>query len=253
MDRTDRTERLEIILIYAIIFGVIVLINGIVFLAIVKAKTNNITNTQVPTHETYRLESATRPQDSDILASKNTLRETKATTNESSDTYSNLNKEIEDLKKALATERTVEYVVYSVVDYEGGAITYDEIGGTTKYGIASNFHPDINVYSITRKGAFNILYARYYLPNRLYKFQSVRIQVALMHMCVLFGNRAFTIAYSTVPKEKLINLRDSDEEFPAIVEQLRISFKQHAMKVGIKNQKYLRGWLNRIEKVFYIG
>jgi hypothetical protein len=253
MDGTDRTERLEIILIYAIIFGVIVLINGVVFLTIVNAKTNNITTTEVQTHKAYSLESATRPQDSDILASKNTLIKTTATTNESSDTYSKLNKEIEDLKKALATERTVEYVVYSVVDYEGEAITYDEIGGITKYGIASNFHPDINVYSITRKDAFNILYARYYLPNGLYKYQSVRLQVALMHMCVLFGNKAFSIAYSVTPKEKLITLRDSDPDFPKIIEKLRLAFRDHAKRIGIKNPKYLNGWLNRIDKVFYIG
>lgn len=38
MDKSDKTERPEIILTYAIIFGVILLINGVVYLAIAKAR-----------------------------------------------------------------------------------------------------------------------------------------------------------------------------------------------------------------------
>ncbi len=167
--------------------------------------------------------------------------------------YNQMQEELKSLRQALARDRTVEYVIYSVVDYEGEALTFDEAGAFTKYGISSKYNPDIDVFRITRQDAFNILYVRYYLPNGLYKYQSVRLQVALMHMCVLFGNKAFSIAYSVVPKEKLIVLRDSDPEFPKIIEKLRLAFREHAKRIGIKNPKYLNGWLNRINKVFYIG
>ncbi|WP_448374300.1 glycosyl hydrolase 108 family protein [Fervidobacterium sp.] len=252
MDKADKTERLEVILIYAIIFGVILLINGVVYLAIAKARhiSNNPTNQSIEVYNsaiTTDIVNTNRNDEESATNSENKI------DSEILDKYKELEKEIEELKNALAIQRTVEYVIYSVVDYEGGTLTYDELGGTTKYGIASRFHPDINVYGLTRKDAFNILYARYYLPNRLYKFQSVRIQVALMHMCVLFGNRAFSIAYSTVPKERLITLRDSDADFPVIVEKLRIAFREHALRLGLRNTQYLKGWLNRIEKVFYIG
>ena len=70
------------------------------------------------------------------------------------DKYKELEKEIEELKNTLAIQRTVEYVIYSVVDYEGGTLTYDELGGTTKYGIASRFHPDINVIWMLKE--FNV-------------------------------------------------------------------------------------------------
>jgi ABC-type multidrug transport system fused ATPase/permease subunit len=167
--------------------------------------------------------------------------------------YNQMKEELKSLRWALARDRTVEYVIYSVVDYEGEALTFDETGGFTRYGISSKYNPDIDVFHITRQDAFNILFIRYYLPNGLYKYQSVRLQVALMHMCVLFGKNAFSIAYSVTPKEKLITLRDSDPDFPKTIEKLRLAFRDHAKRIGIKNPKYLNGWLNRIDKVFYIG
>ncbi len=169
------------------------------------------------------------------------------------ESFDELKKDIENLKKTLYNNSIVEYVIYSVVDFEGSTLTFDELGGFTKYGISSKHNPDVNIFNLTRDRAYYILYTRYYVPNRIYEFQSVRLQVAMMHTCTLFGKKALTIAYSVLPRSELIYLKDSDPRFPRIVEKLRTAFSQHARQIGTKYPQYLKGWLNRINKVFYIG
>lgn len=247
-------KRFENILFYAIIFGSLVIITSLLGMFLNNKTTQaQIQNAPLNTQEPYAA-SLKHDVEATVLSVETAIEtETQQDTANLIEKYDQLREEFESIKQALARDRTVEYVIYSVVDYEGEALTFDETGGFTKYGISSKYNPDIDVFRVTRRDAFNILYARYYLPNGLYKFQSVRLQVALMHMCVLFGSKAFSIAYSVVPKEKLIALRDSDPDFPKIVEKLRLAFREHAKRIGIKNPKYLNGWLNRINKVFYVG
>ncbi|WP_448378666.1 glycosyl hydrolase 108 family protein [Fervidobacterium sp.] len=250
------SKKLENILFYLIIIGSLIIIFSILSMFLnSKAPQAQNQNTHTDIREPYFASLEHNAESTGIVAETYTEFETDTEQDTVTliERYNQMKEELKSLRQALAKDRTVEYVIYSVVDYEGEALTFDETGGFTKYGISSKHNPDIDVFRITRQDAFNILYARYYLPNGLYKYQSVRLQVALMHMCVLFGNKAFSIAYSVVPKEKLITLRDSDPDFPKIIEKLRLAFRDHAKRIGIKNPKYLNGWLNRINKVFYIG
>ncbi|QAV33207.1 Glycosyl hydrolase 108 [Fervidobacterium changbaicum] len=251
------SKKLENILFYAIITGSLIIIFSIILIFLNNESSQaQAEPTELATAALYisSTESPSEETEESVVSSKTDFEtDIQDDTSTILERYNQMHEELERIKQALARDRTVEYVIYSVVDYEGDELTFDELGGFTKYGISSKHNPDIDVFRVTRKDAFNILYVRYYVPNKLYEYHSVRLQVALMHMCVLFGNKAFSIAYSIVPKSKLIILRDSDPEFPQVIEQLRLAFRQHAKQLGIKNPRYLNGWLNRIDKVFYIG
>ncbi|MEJ5257997.1 MAG: glycosyl hydrolase 108 family protein [Fervidobacterium sp.] len=243
-------NRAERIILYLIILGLLLFSNAIIyqtfFYAPSQKKAINLASVSVENTGNEVVSAST-----DGTTTQNV--ETPDSTQLTLKSFNELKKDIENLRKALYNNSIVEYVIYSVVDFEGSTLTFDELGGFTKYGISSKHNPDVNIFNLTRDRAYYILYTRYYVPNRIYEFQSIRLQVAMMHMCTLFGKKALTIAYSVLPRSELIYLKDSDPRFPWIVEKLRTAFSQHARQIGTRYPQYLKGWLNRINKVFYIG
>lgn len=241
-------SRVERIILYLIIIGFLLFSSAIVYQILFYAPSQKKMAASLSTGNS---------DDKQALVSSNGTATQNVETSDSTqltlENFNELMKDVENLKKALYNNSIVEYVIYSVVDFEGSTLTFDELGGFTKYGISSKHNPDVNIFNLTRDRAYYILYTRYYVPNKIYEFQSVRLQVAMMHMCTLFGKKALTIAYSVLPRSELIYLKDSDPRFPWIVEKLRTAFSQHARQIGVRYPQYLKGWLNRINKVFYIG
>lgn len=131
-------------------------------------------------------------------------------------------------------------------------------GGVTKYGIAQNSHPDIDVAALDLSGAQDIYYREYWLAGVCPKLTPA---VAIIHFdgCVnhgsgrarkflqrsvgavedgAIGNKTLAAVAST-PEEKIINS----------LSQIRTQFYRDIVNNDPSQSKFLNGWLTRISEV----
>ena len=144
-------------------------------------------------------------------------------------------------------EKIAQYVIYSVIEYEGSKVVKEPDGGLSRYGINNKYHK-VDVYKLTRTDAYRVIRTNYYDAARLYEFKSIRLQLAILHMYVLFGDKALNIIDGIYPRDYLKNLTDSSPELQQVMENLRFAFIRRALEIN--NQQYVKGWINRINKVF---
>jgi len=146
--------------------------------------------------------------------------------------------------------RIMDYVVSSVLHFEGSAHDKYDPGGTTKYGISEKNYRMLSINSITWEKAREIYIQNYYLPMRLYEFNSVQLQKSILHMAVLFGKgTAKQIIAQHYDWEELKRLSDADPKIHDVLVKLRKTFKKHAK--SLNNPRYIKGWVSRINYAFY--
>lgn len=146
--------------------------------------------------------------------------------------------------------RIMDYVVSSVLHFEGSAHDKYDPGGTTKYGISEKNYRMLSINSITWEKAREIYIQDYYLPMRLYEFNSVQLQKSILHMAVLFGKgTAKQIIAQHYDWEELKRLSDADPKIHDVLVKLRKTFKKHAK--SLNNPRYIKGWVSRINYAFY--
>jgi lysozyme family protein len=131
-------------------------------------------------------------------------------------------------------------------------------GGVTKYGIAQNSHPNIDITALDLAGAQDIYYREYWLTGLCPKLQEA---VAVIHFdgCVnhgpgrarkflqqsvnaavdgLIGNKTLD-ALAATPEEEIINN----------LSHIRIQFYKDIVNNDPSQSKFINGWLNRISEV----
>jgi hypothetical protein len=162
---------------------------------------------------------------------------------------SSTEKQIDNTTRTIDKETVADYIVFSVVDYEGSSHDPEDPGGVTKYGISSRSYPQIDVKSLTRAQAAEIIKKDFYYGLGIDEFKSLRLQHALLHMVVLIGPKALDIANEVEDLEALKQITDSSPRLPKILKELK---KQYANYLrGLNQPKFVKGWLRRVNYAFY--
>ena len=82
---------------------------------------------------------------------------------------------------------TFEEIIEIVLEHEGGYVNdpHDR-GGETKYGIAKKFNPDVDIKNLTKEGAKEIYYEKYWKPSKADQVPD-RLKHIYFDMVVNFG------------------------------------------------------------------
>jgi lysozyme family protein len=141
-----------------------------------------------------------------------------------------------------------------------GVVTQDS-GGTTKFGIAQKFHPDLDVESLTLDQAEQIYEEQYWSGIRGEEIESQEVAAKLLDMAVNMGihqavvlmQRALNVMYLPSLQEDgvcgaktiaAINACDANLLLP-VLRSFCAEFYRHVVAVKPEDQKYLHGWLAR--------
>tara|TARA_Y100001970_G_scaffold293018_1_gene437231 strand:+ start:1456 stop:1932 length:477 start_codon:yes stop_codon:yes gene_type:complete len=82
---------------------------------------------------------------------------------------------------------TFEEIIEQVLEHEGGYVNDpDDPGGETKYGIAKKFNPDVDIKNLTKEGAKEIYYEKYWKPSKADQVPD-RLKHIYFDMVVNFG------------------------------------------------------------------
>jgi lysozyme family protein len=96
---------------------------------------------------------------------------------------SGIQEEIEDMPVL----DTFEEIIDKVIEHEGGYVNDpQDPGGETKYGIAKNSNPDVDIKNLTVDGAKKIYWEKYWVPNKVDKVPS-QLKYIYYDMCVNMG------------------------------------------------------------------
>ena len=130
-------------------------------------------------------------------------------------------------------------IIKFTLQWEGGdKVTKDltDPGGTTKYGIAQRYHPEINVEFMSLAEAMSIYYKSYWKP--VAKEVDDNLDMAAFDTAVNVGV-ARVINWLASPEVKAFN---------DLIEK-RKSFYYEKVKESPVKVKYLKGWLNRCDSL----
>ena len=153
-----------------------------------------------------------------------------------------------------------ETAVALVLKNEGGiSADKDDRGGFTKYGISSRFHPDVDIVNLTKDGAKEIYWAKYWAPNKYASIKNESLAAKVMDLAVVCGphraNRWLKMACNEcgagiVADGKIgpwtlsaVNDRDPVRLMVLFLRYARAYFEKIATG---RQKKFLHGWLNRV-------
>jgi len=164
----------------------------------------------------------------------------------------------------------IEKIIRDTLKIEGVlSDNENDKGGLTKYGISQAAHPNLDIKNLTEQQAIEIYKKDYFLRNQCDKIRSEKIAEMFFDLCVNSGNKtAVTIlqhVYNFYPYRKTmltedgvlgvntinaINAVENERDFCLLLTIFRgIFFYKITQKNELQNV-FLRGWLNRLVKVF---
>ena len=84
---------------------------------------------------------------------------------------------------------TFEEIIEEVLKHEGGYVNDPhDAGGETNFGIAKKFNPDVDIKNLTKEGAKEIYYEKYWKPSKADKVPD-QLKHIYFDMVVNFGKR----------------------------------------------------------------
>ena len=82
-----------------------------------------------------------------------------------------------------------EEIINQVLEHEGGYVNDPhDAGGETNFGIAKKFNPDVDIKNLTKEGAKEIYYEKYWKPSKAEKVPD-KLKHIYFDMVVNFGKR----------------------------------------------------------------
>ena len=82
-----------------------------------------------------------------------------------------------------------EEIINQVLEHEGGYVNDPhDAGGETNFGIAKKFNPDVDIKNLTKEGAKEIYYEKYWKPSKADKVPD-QLKHIYFDMVVNFGKR----------------------------------------------------------------
>ncbi len=134
----------------------------------------------------------------------------------------------------------------------------EDAGGETKFGIAKNANPDVDVKGMTLATAMEIYYKRYWTPISLDSFdQKVAINLfdAAVNHGVAQAAKWLQRAVNTKPDGKIgsITIEAVKSADPLALCEKIIQSRETLFNNIVKNKpsqaKFLKGWLNRLNDI----
>lgn len=131
-------------------------------------------------------------------------------------------------------------------------------GGETKYGVARNANPNVDVYALDLSGAQQIYFEKYWLAGSCDKLSD---KVALMHFdtCVNMGvgrgNKFLQQVVGAVvdgqigPKTLAAVNAMNPSQLIVALQNARIDFYNSIVQRNPSQQVFLKGWLRRVNEV----
>ena len=135
-------------------------------------------------------------------------------------------------------------IIQKILQHEGGYVNDpDDLGGETKYGITARRYPDLDIKNLTRAEAIEIYRRDFYIPMGIGKMTNINLALNYMDMGV---NAGIKNATTLLNEAKTIVAANPDKDIVAVYKDLR---REYYRKVATyrNNQKFLAGWLNRVE------
>ena len=139
-------------------------------------------------------------------------------------------------------------------------------GGITKFGIAKNANPDLSITTLTYDAAKRVYFKKYWLAGDCADIATFAPKLAMMHFdgCVNHGNgRASRLLQEAVgatidgdigPKsleaiKRACGAPGGELKVCERVAQLRRQFYQQIVRRDAGQQRFLNGWMKRIDEV----
>ena len=86
-------------------------------------------------------------------------------------------------------KKTYDEIIEVVLEHEGGYVNDPhDAGGETNFGIAKKFNPDVDIKNLTKEGAKEIYYEKYWKPSKADKVPD-QLKHIYFDMVVNFGKR----------------------------------------------------------------
>ena len=127
--------------------------------------------------------------------------------------------------------------LHFVTLWEGGYVNDpDDPGGETKWGISKRYHPKEDILNLTPERAAEIYYNEYWIPSTAGTFDQP-FSTVVFDTSVLCG-----VSYA---KEWA---RQTDNDFIKLCD-IRRNYHTYNVKKNPALQKFLKGWLLRIENL----
>ena len=153
---------------------------------------------------------------------------------------------------------TFEEIIEQVLEHEGGYVNDpDDPGGETKYGIAKKFNPDVDIKNLTKEGAKEIYYEKYWKPSKADKLPD-RLKHIYFDMVVNMGkSRAVKVLQAAIcgkgmkiaidggigPQTIQASLKSGVE--PDRLRSYRVKYYADLINRKPKLEKYWYGWYRR--------
>ena len=142
----------------------------------------------------------------------------------------------------------------------------DDTGGETKFGVAKNANPELNITKLTWDAAKRVYFKKYWLAGDCADIATFAPKLAMLHFdgCVNHGNgRASKIIQEAVgatidgdigPRtleaiKRACGASGGELKVCEKVAQLRRQFYQQIVRRDASQQRFLNGWMKRIDEV----
>lgn len=138
-------------------------------------------------------------------------------------------------------------------------------GGETKFGVAKNANPDLNITTLTWDAAKRVYYRRYWLTAHCDEIVNISTAVVLMHFDAAVNHgvgrankmlqTALGVAVDgdigpkTISAVQAACSADGGAQLCAKLASLRRSFYNGIVQRDASQAKFLKGWLKRVDDV----
>ncbi len=133
----------------------------------------------------------------------------------------------------------------------------DDAGGETKWGISKRANPDLDIKNLTREEAEKRYFEKYWKPLNLENIENINIALQIFDFAVNAGiNKAVKTAQrlvgvnvdGVIGPNTVAAINKMNNTFLNRYKYARKEYYLYLVKVKPSNNKYLNGWLNRIER-----
>lgn len=144
-----------------------------------------------------------------------------------------------------------------ILKHEGGYVNNPkDSGGETKYGIIKRYFPDLDIKNLTIEDAKSIYYEKYWQPMLLDQINDENIQLEIFDYGINAGIRRAIRTAQQICKimvdglmgiQTIQAINTFKADFVYLYKHARRVHYEFLANKYPKNEKFLKGWLNRIE------
>lgn len=143
-----------------------------------------------------------------------------------------------------------DLIIAKILQHEGGYVNDpDDLGGETKYGITKRRYPNLDIKNLTKKQAITIYKRDFYIPLGIDKFDDINLALNYMDMAV---NAGIPNARTLMRNAEALKDGGDKRSMVEIYKDLRRAYYYSIVEKRPVNQKFLKGWLNRVDSSYIV-